>query len=119
MKMRKLSPTGDYTYGQGLQDFCTDIDAVRQLIQTRLQLYQGTFWRDITAGFPLFTILGGPGSPNAITANNNAIQNIINTTQGVSGIVSFSSSFDSSSRAYSYTAQIQTQYSNTVISGTL
>lgn len=119
MQYRKLSPTGDYVFGQGSQSFCTGIDAVRQLIQTRLQLVKGTWWRDISAGFDLYSILGASGSPENLAAADSKIRQVITGTDGVKGIVSFSSSYDPSIREYSYTAQVQTDYSTTVISGVL
>jgi hypothetical protein len=117
--MRRLSPTGDFTYGQNGQDFITDNEAVRQLIQTRMQLYRGAFWRDINAGFPLSDILGGSASPERLSAIDNAIRAVILGTEGVLGIVSYSSTFDPTTRAYSYTSVVQTIYSTTEISGVL
>lgn len=120
MRYRKLSPTGDYTFGSGGNDFHTEIQAVAQAVQTRLQLYKESFWRDLNAGIPMFQrILGTPGSPANIVAIDNIIQQQIKGTQGVTSIVGFDSSFNAQTRQYQFTATIQTEYSTTVISGVL
>lgn len=120
MRYRKLTATGDYTYGQGSQDFYTENEAVRQAIETRLKLYKGTFWRDLNAGLPLFqSILGSNGSEGNQQAIESILRQQILGTEGVQSIVELSSSFDPEQRQYLFTATVQTIYSTTVVTGVL
>lgn len=120
MIYRKLSPTGDMVFGQSALDFYVDIDAVRQAIQTRLDLYLGTFWRDLSDGLPMFqSILGAPGSAANLAAIDQIIQSRIEGTENVTSVVAFSSTFDANTRAYGFTATVQTVYSETIVQGGL
>lgn len=120
MIFRKLTATGDYSYGSNAFDFYVDIDAVAQAIQTRLQLYQGGFWRDLSDGLPLYqSILATSGSPDNLAAVSNFIQDRIKGTPGVEGIVAFDVIFDPNTRQYAYSATVQTTFSTTIVSGAL
>ena len=117
---RKLTETGDYTFGHNMLDFYEDIDAVAQAIQTRLQLYLGAFWRDLTDGLPLFQeIIASSGSQDHLLQVDNIFQERIKGTPGVLGIVSYTSSFNRETREYSFEATVQTEYSITIITGTV
>lgn len=120
MKYRKLTAGGDYTFGQSASNFHIDIEAVRQAIQTRLQLYRETFWRDLSQGVPMFQqILGNPGSASNLAAIDSTLQSQIKGTEGVSAVLAVSSSFNEITRAYDFTATVQTQYSTISVSGVL
>lgn len=119
MRYRKLTAGGDYTFGQSNLDFYKDIDAVRQAIQTRLDLYLDTFWRDLSDGLPMFqSILGPSGSAQHLATIDQIIQARILGTEGVSSVVSYSSTYDRNTRRYSFTATVQTIYSETPITVT-
>ncbi len=115
MRYRKLTSTGDYTFGSSGQDFFTGIQAVAQAIQTRLNLLKESFWRDMDSGLPLMQeIAGTPGSQSNLAAIDATILQIIRETQGVSEIVAYSSEYNRTTRAYSYTGLVQTIYSETI-----
>src|SRR5512138_1652145 len=108
MRYRKLDANGDYTLGSG-SDFLRDSpEAVAQAIKTRLALWAGEWFLDITDGTPWKeSILGkrvNGKNPDA------AIKQRILGTQGVTEITSYSSSFDGNTRALTVTATISTQY---------
>ncbi|MCL6442078.1 MAG: hypothetical protein K6T83_01205 [Alicyclobacillus sp.] len=118
MRYRKLSPSGDYTFG--LQNgFYTDTEAVAQAIYTSLKLLQGEWWEDTSQGLPLFqSILGQPGTPDHIHAVDMLVQEQILNVPGVQEITSFSSDYDSRTRTYTITnCTVQTQYGETVLKG--
>lgn len=118
MIYRKLTPEGDYSFGQSRANFLSDLEAVAQAVKTRLQLWKETFWRDLQDGLPLFQeILGTPGSQSNIQRIDAIIQGRILGTQGVLGLPRYSSAFDPETRAYQFTATVQTIYSTTIISG--
>lgn len=120
MRYRKLTAGGDYTFGQSNLDFYKDIDAVRQAIQTRLDLYLDSFWRDLSDGLPMYqSILAQTGSAKNLATIDQIIQARIQGTEGVSSVLSYSSTYDRNTRRYSFTATVQTDYSETVVTGTI
>lgn len=114
MRYRQLDPSGDYVIGQ---PFLVDSPAcVRQAVLTRLKLWQGEWFVDVTDGTPYKQqILGKPnnGNPDA------AIKQRILGTPGVSSIVSYSSTFDAASRSFSVQATIQTQFGTAAVQAVL
>ena len=113
MKYRKLDENGDYTFGQGSQGFLTDTNACAQAIKTRLALYEGEWWEDLTTGLPLWQkILGSPGT------NKSAIDVIlgerITGTTGVKNIISAKGNFTPSTRSYAYAAYVNTEWNTSV-----
>lgn len=115
MKYRKLTSEGDYSFGASGLNFYTDIQAIAQAIQTRLQLFQGDFWRDQEAGLPLMQkIAGTPGSPQNLTTIDAIILQLVKETEGVTEIIEYSSDFDGNTRSYSFQGLVQTIYSETI-----
>jgi len=114
MRYRPLSALGDYTVGV---PFLVNSSAcVAQALLTRLKLWQGEWFVDVTDGTPyLQQVLGErPGkNPDA------AIKNRILGTPGVTGINSYSSQFDGATRTFTVTANVQTQYGAASVSITL
>jgi hypothetical protein len=117
MRYRALSPTGDYTFGQNLQNFLHNTPAaVAQAVKTRLGLTQGEWFLDNTAGTPWNTQILGAGTQNIYDL---AIQNEILGTQGVTAILDYASNLNRSTRALTVTATINTQYGQTKVTTTL
>ena len=111
MLVRKLSPTGDMTFGQSLKDFWSDVpEAPGQVAQTSLELWLGEWYIDITQGTPWIEGVLGKHSQAMADAT---VQTQILNTQGVTGIASFQSTIDPDTRAYSVTATINTVYGPT------
>lgn len=120
MKYRRLTESGDYSFGSADQDFVYNLEACAQAIKTRLDLLLDTFWRDLSDGLPLFQrILGASGSESNLLAVDNIIQQRIRGTQGVTDIVSYSSTFNRDTRVYQFQATVQTEWSTTVIEGSI
>ncbi|WP_199242630.1 hypothetical protein [Desulfosporosinus fructosivorans] len=77
-----------------MQDFLADEDAVAQAIKTSLLLLRGEWWEDTGDGLPLFqNILGQSGTQEHLTSTDLLIKDRILSTQGVSQIQSFQSSY--------------------------
>lgn len=107
MTVRKIDPvTGDIvTSGQ---QFITGQEEIAQTIQTRLRLFLGEYFRDITDGTPWFeTILGKNANRNAAEA---ALRNRIATSPGVIRLTSFSFDVDPVTRKASVSAGVLTSY---------
>lgn len=116
MRYRRLSPTGDYTWGQSQADFLTGAEAVAQAYKTRLDLPYASWWRDLEDGTPWFqNILGQSGSASNVEAVNGIILARIRTTPGHDSLLGYSGNFDSLTRSYSFQCRTQTIYSDTVV----
>lgn len=98
-------------WGQGQSNFISDIDAVAQAIGTRIRLLQGEWWADLHDGTPLFqSMLGVSGvgkNPSAITL---ALVARIQGTPFVTGISEITTLFDPPTRAFTFSANVQTQF---------
>jgi hypothetical protein len=89
MRARALSPSGDYTFGTGLQNYLVDSpQAVAQCVYTALRLLLGEWFLDTTKGVPWLTKVIGFGTEST---QDIVIQNAILGVQGVTGILSYNS----------------------------
>lgn len=113
MRYRKLSPTGDYVFGNNLLSFWIDVpDAVAQAVKTRLQLWTGEFFLDVLEGTPWLTTVFGKHSQDEADIT---VQERVNGTQGMLQIANFDSAIDADKRNYSVTITIDTIYGPTQI----
>ena len=109
MRYRKLV-NGDYSFGQQDQFFIDQPEAVAQAVSTQLQLIQGSWFLDNTAGVPYFTRVLGENTMNTYAIT---IQEAILNTPGVRDLSSFNSFVDVTTRkAYVY-CMIDTIYGTT------
>jgi len=111
MRTRPLSPTGDMTIGQPW--YINSPQAVEQTISTRLKLWLGEWFLDVSDGTPYLTEVLGERYGKTPDA---AIKARILGTPGVTQLISYSSTFSgSSTRQFTVNATVQTQYSVTPI----
>lgn len=109
--VRKLDANHDPIYGNGLQDFLADIDAVAQLIDTSLLLLQGEWWEDLSQGFPLFQkILGVYGVGNNPQIAALLVQQTIMGVPYVTGMANIAFNYNSATRSFSYSCTVYTQF---------
>ncbi len=103
----------DYTFGLGTsQGFLVDTAAVAQAIQTSLLLFQGEWWLNLEIGLPLWQdILGTRNNSNYITL---LIQDVILSVPYVQAITSISSTYNSTTRQFSFTATVTTNFSTQI-----
>lgn len=113
MRYRKLSPTGDYTFGSGLQNFYIDTPAaVGQAAATRLRLWLGEWAFDTSQGTPyLDGILGKHTKDDA----DQTIQSQVLGTQGLTDIQKYESELDTEARNLSVQIKIDTIYGPTAV----
>ena len=98
MRYRKLSPTGDYTFGNGLSDFWINVpDAPAQAVKTRLLLWLGEWFLDTTEGTPYLE--GIIGKHSQATADS-TIQARVSGTQGIVDIQNYNSVLNPDERNY-------------------
>jgi hypothetical protein len=100
MRYRALDANGDYQIGV---PFLVDAPAVAQAILTRLKLWQGEWFLDVTEGTPyLQSILAKSQNPDAY------LKQRILSTPNVQSILSYRSNI--TARAFSVSATVQTIY---------
>ena len=91
-RVRALSPTGDMTFGQGGQNFLVDSPAaVGQAVGTRLKLWEGEWFLDLTEGTPYWQQILAHKNIGLATA---VIRDRILGTPFTTGIENFSVSFN-------------------------
>jgi len=103
VRYRQLDGNGDYTIG--LPFYFNSPTCVAQAISTSLKLWQGEWFLDVTVGTPWKqSILGKSVNPDAY------IKQAILSTQGVTSLASYSSSFNGQTRALTATGVANTLY---------
>lgn len=107
MRVRKLDADSDMQFGSGATGYYLNSPSgVGQCVVTRLKLIKGEWFLDVTAGTDYGKIVGR----NSQATYDAEIKRVILGTQGVTSIVSYSSSL-SADRKLTVTATILTDYS--------
>lgn len=113
MKYRKLDENGDYTFGNNSFDYIEKDEAIAQAIKTKLYLFYGEWWEDVSLGLPMFQSILGQVS------NNNLRQTVIllcaeqiSLVEGVTSVDSIS--VDISARKLGLTIDVTTENGTTV-----
>lgn len=97
---------GEPQWGQGQQNFVADVYAIALLLQTRLNLFTGEWWANLTDGLPLWqSILGQNSNVQAVSL---LISQRILATPYVVGIANSSAVYANSQ--FKYAATVQTQF---------
>jgi len=109
--VRALSTDGsnDPQRGQGQGNFLADKAAVDQIIRTRLLLFEGEWWENLTDGLPLWQKIltyGGANLPQVSLL----IQKRITDTPYVTGVSNVQSSIDKSTRRLSFSCSVSTVF---------
>lgn len=123
MRVRKLSTTGDYTFGQGqLNFFIDDPEGVAQVVKTSLLLWLGEWYLNLEAGVPYFQgILGKHPQATADSTIQDAVMGVTvidnqgNTVQAVRSIENYSSTLDPINRSLSVSMTLNTIYGPTAL----
>lgn len=115
MTYRALDVTGDFTFGAGPQQgFLNGTEAVAQAVKTRLLLLYGDWFLDLTDGLQLWQkILGTSGANKKIV--DTLIQERILNTLNVDSIISFTAQLQPATRQYTFSCQILTAFTTTIV----
>lgn len=109
MRYRALSPSGDYTFGQGIDNYLINTPAaVGQAIRTRLLLLTQEWFLDVTDGTPFSTQILGT---NTRATRDLAVKARILKTPGVKQLVQYASQV--ADRKFTVTALVDTIYGQT------
>lgn len=113
MRVRTLSPTGDYQFGNGTLDFLIDLpQTVGQVVETALLLFLGEWYIDTSLGCPYFQgVLGKHTQAQA----DLVIQDYVLSQQGVTGIANYQSALDHTGRISTITFNLDTIYGPTPV----
>lgn len=88
-----------------------DIEAVAQTINTRLNLFAGEYWRDVTDGTPwIEKILTKNNRTNTIQSKITILKNRILQTNGVVSILEWKTDYSPQDRKLSVTSTILTEF---------
>lgn len=108
MITRRLSPTWDMTFGNGLSNYARDAEATAQAVKTRLQLLREEWFLDTSAGVPYLQEICT--KPANLPLAQSLIKQTILDTEGVREIVSFDLSVSTETRRMSVYTQVRTIY---------
>ena len=109
IRVRRLNKNWDPVYGSGVDDYVFDQEAVMQIIESRLRLWQGEWWENLKEGLPMFQrIIGKLGTNKAIV--DRLLQNRILGSPHVISIVKFVSEFTGTTRGYECEATVNTEF---------
>ncbi len=112
MTVRRIDNSGDISTSG--QQFISNADEIAQTIETRLKLFLGEYFRDISDGTPWFQQILGKGS--SLEVKEAQIKRRIIQTNGVDSIFQFETDFDLESRRYSVKAGVVTPFGQAFIS---
>lgn len=117
MRYRKLDQNGDMTFGNQQADFWRDVpEAPAQAVLTRLRLWRGEWFVDVTEGTPYEQAVLGMHTSQTVEP---AIRRRILGTQGVTEIESFGMVRNPDTRVVSINAVVNTQYGTADVRGIL
>ncbi len=111
MTVRRLDENGDLVTS-GTQ-FLTGVEEIEQTVRTRLRLFLGEYFRDISDGTPWFEQILGKGA--SMNVREAVLRNRIVRTPGVVRLTSFKTDFSVETRKFTVTAGVLTTYGLTTV----
>lgn len=119
IRVRRLDENWDPVYGNGKGDYLLDGDAVAQIIQTRLRLWLEEWWENQDLGLPMMQKILGQRISEKLKIDRLISKEILRDPDiGITGIESFVSEFNSSTREYECTVYVNTIYGTVLVSNT-
>ena len=106
MKFRNLDTNGDWCLGKGKSDYVDQVKAIGLNIKTRILSWVGDCFFDTGAGIDWANRMGSKGQRELLELD---LRRIILQSEGVTGIVSFSTNL--TGREFSATYSVSTVYS--------
>jgi len=102
----------DWTFGSGLNNYLSGINAIVQDVNTRLKSFLGNCFFDLGAGVDWLHLMGAKDQ----TALNLSISAVILNSTNVTGILQLSVKLDHPSRLFTVSYKAQTTLSTTISS---
>lgn len=111
MRVRRADENGDMMFGGNQAAFHRDTpDAVAQIVESRLQLWEGQWYLDLNEGTPYETQVLGKRTE---TLRDPALRARILDTPGVTEIMRYDSVLNRDTRGFTVAATISTAFSRT------
>lgn len=111
---RKLDENGDMVFGAGSEGMLYGLDAMKQILRSRLSVVAGEWWEGDRTAIPyLPDILGAPATRSVKDALDLMIINRIVDTVNVISVSNVKSSFEN--RVYRFSCDVQTIYGETEV----
>ncbi|MBC8950265.1 hypothetical protein [Xenorhabdus sp. TS4] len=111
MRYRREDSNGDYSFGQGDNTFLINSpETVAQAVKTRLSLWRGDWFLDVTEGTPYREAVLEKNYSSAMSLRERILG-----TEGVIEIVSLDARRDPDTRQITITATINTRYGQTTL----
>lgn len=116
MKNRKLTSTSDYSFGAGMNDYISGDEAIGQAVKTKILLFYGEWWEDISIGIPMFqSFIGQINSQTLKASLSDMLEKRILEVEGVQSVKNIDIEMDNQTRTMSVDVDILTA-NNTVTS---
>lgn len=112
MRVRRVDANGDHEFGRSGEFLIDSPEAVRQIIESRLNLVTGEWFLDKTSGTDYYGKVLGAHTQGIRDAE---IRSRILDTVGVVSIDSYSSSYDVDTREFSAVVRVTTAYGATTV----
>lgn len=117
MRYRKLTASGDMTFGEGQNNFfINNAAAVAQYVQTRLGLMTYEWFLDLADGTPYGEQILGERTQGTYDL---AIRDRILNTAGVNALLSYSSDLNRVTRLLTVTAEVDTTFGPVQLTATI
>ena len=112
LKYRRRDENGDMVWGHGQQDYLSGLDAMAEVIKTRLGAIQGEWWEGDSTALPYYTeILTAYRTDENKSKIDLMIIERLMSTRGVLSVTNISSFY--SGRNYTFKANVNTVYGTT------
>lgn len=112
LKYRKLDENGDMVFGHGDKDFLYGLDAMGQVIQTRLKAIRDEWWEGDPTAIPWTTdVIGARVTTFSKDRIDLMVIERLMDTVGVNSVSDIESSFVN--RRYTFSCKVQTVYGET------
>lgn len=118
LRYRKRDENGDMVWGNGSQDYLTGIDAMAEVIKTRLAAIKGEWWEGDGTALPYYTdiLTSYRTEANRSMIDLMIIERLMDT-RGVLSVTDVKSWYDG--RNYFFNANVNTVYGRTTAEVTL
>ena len=109
MKYRKLTSTGDYSFGSGSNNYADGNEAVAQAIKTKLLLFYGERWENLGEGIPMFQSVLGQTNPETIKSSlSMLVEQRIMEVEEVDNVKNIEIDYDRKNRTISMEVDVAT-----------
>lgn len=114
LKCRILDADGDYSFGNNDQDYTAGIDAIAQVIKTKVLLFYGEWWENIGIGIPMFQSIIGQMNPEALQTSASLL--ITKRIMEVEGVISVDDvTITRSGRTLNFQISVNTEAGETTV----